>query len=116
MLDASLSLKLVAHHVGARGFGVSLNVPDRFRDEVVHVLYEADAECVERMARETTSAQAQLLAEKYVLPYCLGRRRAVSSLNVTANAYASSLFSPDPRMFRYYCEIPIEAAIYDVAY
>jgi FkbM family methyltransferase len=109
-------LKLVAHHVGARGFGVSLNVPAAFRQDVVHVLYEADAECVERMLRDAASAHSRLLAERYVLPYCLGRRRGTSTFNIMANSYASSVFPPDPRMFGYYCEIAIDAAVYDVAY
>jgi FkbM family methyltransferase len=113
---ASLELRLVAHHVGARGYGVSFNVPDAFRNDVVHVLYEADAECVERMLREQGDAMAQALAEKHVLPYCLGRRRGKAMLNVTANSYASSLLPPDPGFFSYYCEIPIDAATYDVTY
>jgi FkbM family methyltransferase len=109
--------KIVAHHVGARGFGVSFYVPEQFRDDVVHVLYEADAECVERMlAKERGSVHAQMLAEKHVLPYCLGRARAKAALNVTANSYASSVFTPNPKFFRNYCEIPIDAAIYDVVY
>jgi FkbM family methyltransferase len=111
-----MMLKLVAHHVGARGFGVSFNVPDAFRSEVAHVLYEADAQCVERMLRDTDSAMARALAEKHVLPYCLGRQRGRASLNITANSYASSIFPPNPDFSRYYCEIPIDAAIYDVAY
>ena len=109
-------LKIVAHHVGARGFGVSFNAPDAFRPEVTHVLYEADAESVERMRHDADSPLAQALSEKYVLPYCLGRKRSSASLNITANSYASSLFPPDPGFYQYYCEIPIDTAIYDVAY
>src|SRR4051812_32325765 len=110
-------LKLVAHHVGARGFGVSFNVPEAFRREVVHVLYEADRDAVERMKREGESAHSKLLGERHVLPYCLGRRRGSALLNITANAYASSILTPDAGFFeRYYCEIPIDAATYDVTY
>src|SRR5262249_12181761 len=115
-MQNSSSLKIVAHHVGARGFGVSFNVPDAFRPEVTHVLYEADVECVERMRHDADSPLAQALSEKYVLPYCLGRKRSSASLNITANAYASSLFPPDPGFYQYYCEIPIDTAVYDVAY
>src|SRR5437879_13136579 len=108
-------LKIVAHHVGARGFGVSFNVPDAFRPEVTHVLYEADAECVERMRREADSPLAQALSEKYVLPYCLGRKRSSASLNITANSSASSLFPPEPSFYRYNCQFPIYTTIYDAA-
>lgn len=112
----STDAKLVAHHVGARGFGVSLNVPAGFREDVVHVLYEADAEAVERMKAEADSAAARMLAEWHVLPYCLGRSHGKALLHVTANSYASSIFPPSPGFARYYCEIPIDAAVYDVDY
>lgn len=114
--DPPVNPKIVAHHVGARGFGVSFNVPEPFRANVAHVLYEADAECVERMLREDKSAMAQALVEKHVLPYCLGRRHGPATLNVTANSYASSILEPNPEFTRYYCEIPIDAAWYDVTY
>jgi FkbM family methyltransferase len=108
--------KIVAHHVGARGFGVSLNLPAIFSSDIAHVLYEADAEAVKRMELETENSQAQMLSEKYVLPYCLGRKQERATLNLTRNAYASSLFSPNKEYYQYYCEIPIGSAVYDVNY
>lgn len=108
--------KIVAHHVGARGFGVSLNMPPTFGSDIVHVLYEADADAVKRMELELDSPHARMLSEKYVLPYCLGRKNGRANLNITRNSYASSLFSPNPEFHRYYCEIPIDAAVYDVTY
>lgn len=108
--------KIVAHHVGARGFGVSLNLPAVFGADVAHVLYEADAEAVKRMELELDSSQAQMLSEKYVLPYCLGKKHGRAILNVTRNAYASSLYSPNKEFYQYYCEIPISGAVYDVTY
>lgn len=80
------------------------------------MLYEADSDAVARMSGETDSAQAKLLEEKYVLPYAVGRKRSKAVLNITSNSYASSLFQPNPDFSRYYCEIPIDAAIYDVTY
>jgi FkbM family methyltransferase len=108
--------RVVAHHVGARGYGVSFNVPKQFRNDVVHVLYEADRECVERMLKDTDSAHSRMLAERHVFPYCLGRVDGSATLNITANAYASSLLQPNPDFQRYYCEIPIDAGTYDVTY
>ncbi len=108
--------RLVAHHVGARGFGVSLNVPDLFRKDIVHVLFEADQDCVDRMLGNAETAHAKMLSEKLVFPYCVGRRRASARLNITANSYASSLYPPNPEFMKYTCEIPIDAAIYDVTY
>ena len=108
--------KIVAHHVGARGYGVSLNVPATFGPDIAHVLYEADADAVKRMESELDSAHARMLSEKYVLPFCLGKKNARALLNITRNSYASSLFSPNKEFHRYYCEIPIDAAVYDVTY
>ena len=108
--------KIVSHHVGGRGYGVSFNVPLAFRDDVVHVLYEADADAVRRMELELDCPHAQMLSEKYVLPYCLGRKNRHSLLNITRNSYASSLFAPNEDFHRYYCEIPIDVAVYDVLY
>lgn len=111
-----VSPKIIAHHVGARGFGVSLNVPPAFQSDLIHVLYEADADAVSRMEGEGGSEQARLLTEKYVLPFCLGRKRGSGVLNITANSYASSLLAPNPDFARYYCEIAIDGVVYDVTY
>src|SRR5262249_48068464 len=44
--------KIFAHHVGGRGFGVSFSCPAIFSDDVVHILYEADAQCAADMIRQ----------------------------------------------------------------
>lgn len=108
--------RLIAHHVGARGYGVSFYVPPPFAHEVVHVLYEADPDAVEQLRRDDTSTSSKMLIEKHVLPYALGRQRGTANLNVTANPYASSLLPPNPEFGRYHCEIRIELATYDVPY
>lgn len=109
-------LKIVAHHVGARGFGVSLNLPAIFGSDVVHVLYEADTNAVKRMELELDSPHAQMLSEKHVLPFCLGATHDKATLNITRNSYASSLFEPNKDFSKYYCEIPIDGATYDIPY
>jgi FkbM family methyltransferase len=108
--------KINAHHVGARGYGISLNLPEIFWPDITHVLYEADADAVKQMALELSSEHARMLSEKYVLPYCLGRRNGSALLNITRNSYASSLFSPNKEFYQYYCEIPIDNAVYDISY
>ncbi|MGQ0810673.1 MAG: FkbM family methyltransferase [Nitrospiraceae bacterium] len=113
---SDLETKVVAHHVGGRGFGVAFNVPQKFRSDISHVLYEADPESIEDMNRNSDGAQASLLDEPQILPYCLGRTNGSGKLNITANAYASSMLVPDPSFFRYYCQIQIPPAFYDVTY
>jgi FkbM family methyltransferase len=111
-----LETKIIAHHVGGRGFGVSFNPPDHFKGDIVHVLYEADSECVDEMNLNFNTPQANLLGERYLFPYCLGRSNGLGRLNITANNYASSMLTPDPSFFEYYCEIQIGPAFYDVTY
>src|SRR5437016_1440030 len=112
-----LETKIVAHHVGGRGFGVSFNPPDHFKGDIVHVLYEADSECVDEMNLNPNTPQADLLGERHLFPYCLGRLKGTGKLNITANTYASSMLSPDSDFLKnYYCEIQIGPAHYDVTY
>src|SRR5947207_3346335 len=56
--------KIFAHHVGGRGFGISFNCPPIFADDVIHVLYEADAQCAADMIKENNDPNR-------ILPYCL---------------------------------------------
>src|SRR5438552_1690061 len=111
-----LETKIVAHHVGGRGFNVAFTPPSYFRGDIVHVLYEADSECVDEMNRNSRMHQDHSLGEMFLLPYCLGRSNGKGRLNITANAHASSMLSPDPSFFNYYCELQTGGAIYDVTY
>ncbi len=112
-----LETKIVAHHVGGRGFGVAFNPPAHFKADIVHVLYEADSECVDEMNLNSNTPQADLLGERHLFPYCLGRLKGTGRLNITANTYASSMLSPDSDFLKnYYCEIQIGPAHYDVTY
>lgn len=112
----NLETKIIAHHVGGRGFNVAFSPPIHFKADIVHVLFEADSGCADEMNRNSHTHQANLLGEMYLLPFCLGRLNGRGRLNITANAHASSLLSPDPSFFNNYCELQIGPAIYDVTY
>jgi FkbM family methyltransferase len=110
---------IIAHHVGARGFGVAFNYPLNFDNDVAHVLYEADAACAAAMQAENQKKNV------FVLPYCLGERNGDATLHITANPYASSLLAPSVDYAKYYCEvmlsgeldgIDVEGAYYDALY
>jgi FkbM family methyltransferase len=110
---------IVAHHVGARGFGVAFNPPPVFNSDIAHVLYEADPACAEAMQAENQRKNV------FVLPYCLGEQDGDATLHVTANPYASSLLSPSADYARYYCEVmlsgeldrvDVQGAYYDALY
>jgi len=96
---------IVAHHVGARGFGVALNTPPVFDDDIAHVLFEADAACANAMRTENQRKNV------FVLPYCLGERDVESTLYITANPYASSLLPPSPEYGKYYCEVMLSGEL-----
>jgi len=110
---------IIAHHVGARGFGVAFNYPPNFDSDVAHVLYEADATCAAAMQADNQKKNV------FVLPYCLGERDGDATLHITANPYASSLLAPSVDYAKYYCEvmlsgeldgIDVQGAYYDALY
>jgi len=115
-MSSKIETRIIAHHVGGRGFVVAFNTPDRFRHDIQHVLYEADAESIAQMEENPDVVQAQLMEKPVILPYCLGSGPGRAKLNVTANAFASSLLRPNEDFFKFYCELGIPPSYYDVTY
>jgi len=110
---------IVAHHVGARGFGVAFNYPPGFDSDIAQVLYEADPACAATMQAENQRKNV------FILPYCLGECDGVATLHITANPYASSLLTPSADYAKYYCEVmlsgdlggvDVQGAYYDALY
>jgi FkbM family methyltransferase len=97
--------RIVAHHVGGRGFGVALNCPPRFSRDIVNILYEADEKCALEMIAQNTNENF------HVLPYCLGLEDRAGKLHVTNNPYASSNLEPNPEYDSYYCEVKLAGEI-----
>jgi FkbM family methyltransferase len=97
--------RIIAHHVGGRGFGVALNSPPRFSRDIVNVLYEADDKCALEMIAQNTNENF------HVLPYCLGLEDRAGKLYITNNPYASSNLKPNPEYDTYYCEVRLAGEI-----
>jgi FkbM family methyltransferase len=97
--------RILAHHVGGRGFGVALNCPVRFSRDIVNILYEADEKCALEMIAQNTNENF------HVLPYCLGREDRAGKLHITNNPYASSNLKPNPEYDSYYCEVKLAGEI-----
>lgn len=93
-----------------------MNCPPKFREDLFHVLYEADPEAVQEMAQARQSSLKENLGDHVILPYCLGAKKGKGKLHVTANPYASSLFEPNPYMHTFYAEIKLGLDICDVTY
>jgi FkbM family methyltransferase len=111
--------RIVAHHVGGRGFGVALNCPPNLATHLVHVVYEADEICAREMIKENKNVNF------HILPYCLGEYNRPGKIFITKNAYASSNLEPNPSYSNYYCELHLDGevegvmlqnAVYDVVY
>jgi len=97
--------RIVAHHVGARGFGVALNCPPRLAKDVVHVVYEADDKCAREMIAQNKDEAF------HILPYCLGQADMPGKLFITKNPYASSNLEPNPAYAEYYCELSLHGEV-----
>jgi len=105
-----LDTKIISHHVGGRGFGVAFNPSGAFLEDIVHVLYEADADCASEMI--LNNAQK----DRYVLPYCLGKEDGFGKIHITHNPYGSSNHWPNPYYKDWACEIKLPEQIYDAVY
>lgn len=114
-----LQERIVAHHVGARGFTVAFNCPPQLSKDVIHVVYEADEQCANAMIAQNKDENF------HVLPYCLGRRQEPAKLFICKNPYASSNLEPNPDYGAFYCEvhqdglidgIEVKGECYDLVY
>jgi len=94
-----LQERIVAHHVGARGFTVAFNCPPKLAKHVIHVVYEADEQCAKEMIAQNKDENF------HVLPYCLGQRKEPARLFICKNPYANSNLEPNPEYGGFYCEV-----------
>lgn len=99
---SELQERIVAHHVGARGFGVALNCPAKLRKHLIHVVYEADEQSARQMIAENKDENF------HILPYCLGRRSEPARLFICKNPYFSSNIEPNSDYGRFYCEVHLD--------
>ena len=104
-MQSDIETRIVSHHVGGRGFSVALNYPFKYREGIVHVLYEADKECAEQMIRDNDHPGL------YVAPFCLGEKDGEGVLNITANPFFSSLLEPDSAFLNFTCEVGLSGQV-----
>jgi hypothetical protein len=100
-----LQERVVAHHVGARGFGVALNCPTKLARHLLHVVYEADEQCAREMMAENKDENF------HVLPFCLGRNDEPAKLYITRNPFFSSNLKPSPSYGKFYCELHLHGLV-----
>ncbi len=109
-MSDTVESRIISHHVGARGFGVPFTCPKTFDDDIVQVLYEADAECAEQMRSENENQN------RFVLPYCIGGENKRETFKVTANPFGSSLYAPNEYYKYFYGEVYPGDDVYDAIF
>ncbi len=83
--------KICIHHVGGRGGVGTLSIPPAFAKDIVHVLYEADAD-----ARKSDSDSV------ISLDYCVTGQPGRRQFFVNYDPHTSSLLEPDRRFTTFY--------------
>jgi Methyltransferase FkbM domain len=102
---SDLQERVVAHHVGARGFGVALNCPTKLARHLLHVVYEADEQCAKGMMAENKDENF------HVLSFCLGRNDEPAKLYITRNPFFSSNLKPNPCYGKFSCEVHLHGLV-----
>ncbi len=109
-MSDTVETRIISHHVGARGFGVPFTCPPKFDDDIVHVLYEADAECAAEMSANNDNDN------RFVLPYCIGGENRKGTFKVTTNPFGSSLYPPNEYYKDFYGEVYPGDDVYDAIF
>ena len=79
--------KLSVHHVGGRAGSRSFPNLKKFEKDIINVLYDADADCIEQILKTNKSLDSEL----HVLPYALGDSCKPGVLNINYDPFTSSL-------------------------
>ncbi len=80
--------KLSLHHIGGRGGSKGFPCLSAFEADLINVIYDADAACIEQI-KQAYSSQPQ--STTHVLPYCIGEKSSTSKFFITYDTYNSSL-------------------------
>ena len=81
------NIKLSIHHVGGRGGSRSFPNIEKFEEDIINVLYDADTDCIEQISKRNQNRKSEL----HVLPYAIGDVCGSGILNINYDPYTSSL-------------------------
>ena len=88
---SDLEARIISYDIGGRGFGTALRYPPAFRNDTLHLFFEADVECASAMMRFPKGPKNTLVSAQ-----CLGARKRFAFLNLTRNLHRSSVLNPAP--------------------
>lgn len=91
-------VRLSIHHIGAREAVQSFPRLERFESDMVHVLYDADDECLPRVQQMFGDSESEL----HVLPYCFAGNSGPSIFNINYDLSTSSLLNLNSEYEGYY--------------
>ncbi|MFZ5805705.1 MAG: FkbM family methyltransferase [Verrucomicrobiota bacterium] len=97
-----MDTRLCTHHVGGRGGSQSFPYYPQFSQDIINVLYEADASCVDQIK----NFWSERYLETIVLPYCIGEKHEKRPFYIYFNPYESSLLKPNPAYKDFYLPMP----------
>lgn len=84
--------KISIHHIGGRLGERGFPVNPAFERDLINVLYDADAECLD----QAQGISQGLGSETHVFPFCLGGSRRKATFHLKYDPNGSSLLSVDP--------------------
>jgi FkbM family methyltransferase len=95
----TVDYQLCVHHIGGRDGARAFPRLERFEQDIVTVVYDADADCVEQMREASSHGGSQSLV---ALPYCIAGSSGRRTFNINYDPYTSSLYNPNPDLAEYY--------------
>jgi len=95
-LDLKSKDRLYVHHVGGRAGSIGFPDIHNFRDDVFHVIYDADESCLAQIKDKWNGQHVS------VLLYCLFSKNGTASFHIDYCPYISSLYPADPVYGNYY--------------
>jgi FkbM family methyltransferase len=92
-----VNFKIVSHHVGGRDGGIALPVLPAFSEDIINVIYDADADAIEQVAERW-----QNICDTRIFPHCLGEANRPEIFHLNYDAYTSSILPFNKAYERYY--------------
>ena len=90
--------RLSVHHIGAREAVQSFPRLEQFESDMIHVLYDADTECLPRVQQMFGNSESEL----HVLPYCFAGNSGPGMFNINYDQSTSSLLDLNAEYEGYY--------------
>lgn len=103
-----MELRLSVHHIGGRTGTRAFPVLEKFEQDIVNVLYDADPDCVAQIQERNRHLHSEL----HVLPYCLGNTNGTMDFNINYDPYTSSLRELNPSYREFYNFLPYHCVDY----